>query len=233
MAPSGGVVSIDAPDYDLGEPWLCGFRLRLDRPYVGTNPSLQERALQIARSGNCKGIIERVIKGRIVEEASGQGGRFLVARSDLTGSTIVVWQGRWHEVFDFIEDPEVTSLDALRRFDRLSFQDSPVGLRVRTSPVPAETMFAERVYKTVPGVGNLSILPAEQAVDLVPRHRGAQVASGEVWRKEVVSDQGTRTLLLHATTTTVTIVDPEANNPDETPRLQFLDRLSGVAWTRP
>ncbi|GIM81773.1 hypothetical protein [Salinispora arenicola] len=229
LTASGAVIAISATGYDLGEPWLGAFRVRTEREYPGTSPDLQERRFQVAPLGNSGPIIDRVLKGRVTDEVSVHGGRFIVARSSVDEGVLMAWQGRWHEVFDFVNDSSITLAQAWRRFDRMTFHDSPLGVRVEVGKIPAERIYDEQVHKPVPGVGYLAILPPVDAAGLVPKWRGATVRSGEVWRKEAV--EGGRPILVHASLQAVTLLYPEGSARDETPRLTFLDQVQSITWS--
>lgn len=226
---SGAVIAISATGYDLGEPWLGAFRVRTEREYPGTPPDLQDRRFQAAPLGNSGPIFDRVLKGRITDEVSVQGGRFIVAHSSVDEGVLMAWQGRWNEVFDFVNDSNITLAQVLRRFDRLTFHDSHLGVRVEVGKIPTERIYDEQVHKPVPGVGYLAVLSPADAAGLVPKWRGATVRSGEVWRKEAV--EGGRPILVHASLQAVTLLYPEGSASDEMPRLMFLDHVQSITWT--
>ncbi|RQX03909.1 hypothetical protein DLJ58_29050 [Micromonospora arida] len=228
---SGAVVTIDAPGYDLGHPWLGAFRVQVARQYAATAPGLQERFFQVAPVGNCGPIIERDLRGRVTDELSFAGGRFIVARSAVDDRVLMAWQGQWHEVFDFVNDGAISLAHALGRFDRLTFTDSPLGVRVGVGSVPKESISAERVYKRIPGVGDITIIPAVNATELVPRWRGATTRSGETWRKNVdTSEGGSGSVLLHASAAAFTVLQPDVPGEVGDRQLAFLDELVKIAW---
>lgn len=234
LTPSGGTVTIDAPGYDLGDIWSCTFEVRVERPYAGTAAGLQMRRLQVAPVCNADFLISRLLKGRVVQEVAAQGGRVLIARSDVDQRALVVWRGQWHEVFDWINEPGASGAQILRRLERLSFVDSPVGVRVSTGQVPAETINAEQVRKRIPGVGFLHILNGVEGASLVPNWSGARVRTGEVWRKELLdSDSAPQSVFVHVSGTTVTTLSGDMGaDADEGPRLRFLGDLRQLTWQK-
>jgi hypothetical protein len=234
LTPGGGTITIDAPGYDLGELWSCTFEVRVERPYAGTAAGLQMRHLQVAPVGNADFLISRLLRGRVVQEVAAQGGRILIARSDVDDRALVVWRGQWHEVFDWVNEPGASGAQLLRRLERLTFVDSPLGVRVLTGKVPVETVEAEQVRKRIPGVGFLHILDGASGAMLVPTWSGARVPTGEVWRKDLLGSDGTpKSLLVHVSPTTVTTLAGDIDDElSEGPRLQFLSVLRQITWTK-
>jgi hypothetical protein len=224
---SGGIVTIEAPGHDLGDPWFSAFRVVLERPYAGVPAGSQLRNFETAPAGNIEELLARVRPGLVVEELSLQGGRLLIGRVDEDGQYVAGWTGRWHEVRTWLPPTDKPAHEALRSFDGLRFHDSPLGVRVELAPVPAARIEAEDVIKMVPGVGILNILRADSAAGLVPAWSGARVRSGEVWRKtdESTSEQ----LLLHVSVTAVSVLYGET--PLGNAQLNFLDQLVDLSWT--
>jgi hypothetical protein len=230
---SGAIVTIDAPGHDLSMPWYSSFRLRTERPYQYGPAGPRNRAFQVAPVGTMANHAHYVVRGKFTEELTLAGGFFLVVRSDADGRGLTGWQGRWHEVYTFQNTPGWTTADALRQFQGLTFQDTPLGVRVRPADVPPETMYAEEVTKPVPAVGFLTIVAGGEGASLLPNWAGARTRSGgEVWRKHVASDGTGRVVLLHASPTAVTAVYAEPGEKDiEEPRLRFLDALTNISWS--
>lgn len=229
---SGDTVRVEAPGYDLTKPWFGSFRLRVRPPYPRGAPGLQNRGLMVGPVGSTGLLIERLLRGRVTEELSAQGGRILIARGDFEDRGLVVWRGRWHEVYGWANEPGTSSGQMLRLFDRLTLADSPEGLRVHLDPVPAETIHFEEVVKRVPDVGILHIRRGAEAAELVPEWSGTPVPSGEVWQQRgtVQGGQAVR-LYVHASRTAVTTLAPDrqAGVPDGR-RLRFLQALTEISW---
>lgn len=234
QSASGAIITIDAPGYDLSQPWFSSFRLRLEPPYTAGGELLRNRAFQVGPVGIVELHTEYILKGEIVDRLSFAGGSLVVARSHVDERGLAAWQGRWHAVYAWLNTPGTTVSTVIGLFDRLEFVDSPAGVVVRTGSVPAETLYAEQVTKHIPGAGLLSITPAQDAMSLIPTWSGARVRSGEVWQKTVPTATGTARWFLHASPTAVTVVEREPNeladSVQDTQRLTFLDQLAGLSW---
>lgn len=230
---SGAIVKVDALGYDLTHPWFHSFRVRVEAPYAGTAPSLRDRAFQIGPVGTIAMHAHHLLKGSIEEEFSALGGQLVIGRN-AEGLGIGGWRGRWHEMYLWLNIPNMAARDVLAYFDRLTLVDSPLGLRVHTGKTPKETIYAEEVIKHVPDTATLTIHAGGSAAETVPTWSGAKVRSGEVWRREVPTDGGgTRQMFMHANHSAVTVVnEASAGDPDAT-RLRFLDALTSVSWTKP
>lgn len=235
LTPDGQLVTIDAPGYDLRDPWFASIRIRTQRPYAGLPTGLELRELHLAPAGNYDRVIEHVLHGHVVERIEAQGGHFLIAHSKTDDRGLALWRGRWHEAATWL--PAVASLprsSALRYFDRLVFTDSPLGLKVQTRSPSSEHVEIIEVSKRIPEVGFLDIKKAESAVGLVPKWAGARVRTGEVWRKETFAtlDGVASHVLVHATPTTVTVLTGEGKDKHlEVSRLDFLDSLIELNWS--
>lgn len=229
--PGGGHITIDAPGHDLTQPWFASFRIRVERPYVG--PGLHHRGLLTGPRGTVEGHVHYLLKGRIVERLSARfGGEYLIARSDVDERALGAWQGPFHEVYGWVNEPTTNGAEVLRMFDRLTFVDEPAGVRVRTQPIPRETLYAEQVSKHVPGVGFLGIYRGADAVDLVPAWSGAKVPTGEVWRQVADTPGGSgRAAFVHASRSTVSVLEADPHTlDDDAARLRFLESLAGISW---
>jgi hypothetical protein len=119
-----------------------------------------------------------------------------------------------------------TTGDILALYDRLSFDDSPMGVRVSTAKVPRESIHAEAVTKRIPGVAMLDITRGADSAGLIPKWSGARTRSGEVWRREA----GLNSVLVHASATAVTVVQPDLEDSGESERLTFLDAVTEISW---
>jgi len=226
---SGGLISIDVPGYDLGDPWFSSFRVVLDRPYSGLPTEPELRGFEIAPAGNLEPLLAEVRPGRVIEELSAQGGLLRIGRVDEDGQHVAAWTGRWHEVRAWMPPSDTPARQALAHFEGLRFHDSPLGVRVEPFAVPAARIEAEDVIKLVPGIGFLNIMRADNAAGLVPAWSGARVRSGEVWRK---TDSETNVpLLLHASVTAVTVIHGQSPAGPTSAQLDFLDRLIDLSWT--
>ncbi|MQA25908.1 MAG: hypothetical protein GEU94_10610 [Micromonosporaceae bacterium] len=229
---SGAIVAINAPGYDLSQPWFHSFHVKVEAPYGASAPSVRNRAFQVAPVGTVDTFVEYDLRGKIVEELSALGGRLLIARNH-EGRGIAAWRGRWHEVYIWLNEPGFTAREVLDQYDRLAFADSPLGVRVRTSQSPKETIYREEVGKSVPNVAHLTIVDGGQALELLPKWSGAKVRSGEVWQKQApASDGGLRKLFVHASSSAVTVLDDIDPSDPDSKRLGFLDGLVSLTWTR-
>jgi len=228
----GAIVSIEAPGFDLSQPWFSEFRLRAERPYVQGPSGPLHRAFQVGPLGTMANHAHHVIKGQFTDVLSFSGGSVLVARSDVDGRGLAGWQGRWHEVYLFQNSSGWSVSDVLRQFQGLEISDEPMGASVKSVGIPPETMYGERVHKQVPGVGVISIVSGADGVTLLPSWAGARTPSGgEVWRKHVRADETGRTVLMHASRSAITAVYAEPGEKEiETPRLAFLDAVVDVQW---
>ncbi len=227
---SGAIVNVDAPGYDLTHPWFHSFRIRVEAPYAGTAPTLRERAFQIGPVGTIVMHAQHILKGAVEEEFSALGGTMVIARN-AEGLGIAGWRGRWHEMYMWLNVPKMTARDVLGRYDRLTLLDSPLGLRVRTGTVPKETVYAEEVVKHVPNTATMTIHAGRSSTEVLPTWSGAKVRSGEVWRREVSTDGGTRNVFMHANRSAVTVLDEAAAGDADSIRLRFLDAITSVSWT--
>ena len=227
-------MTIEAPSYDLGEPWSSSVRITTRRPYAGTPQGLQVRHLHIAHAGNYDRVLESVIEGRWVNVVQAQGGQFLIGHSDTCEQGLALWRGPWHEAATWLPDPQMPGSHALRYLDRLWFEDNPNGLSIRPASEAVNTVEVLEVSKRVPDVGYLDIRRPATAHQLVPAWSGARVPTGEVWREETSPnpDQASDVVLIHATPTTVTTI---AGHRDQKhryeERVEFLNQLTELSWT--
>lgn len=234
VTPSGGRITIDAPGYDLTQPWFASFRIRVERPYLGSLHGLHNRGLMTGPRGTVEGHVHYLLKGTVTERLSARfGGEFLIARSEVDERALGAWQGPFHEVYGWVNEPTANGAEILRMFDRLTFLDEPDGVRVRTQPIPRETLYGELVDKHVPGVGFLGIYRGPDAAGLVPGWAGAKVGTGEVWRQTVDTPGGSsKPAFVHASRTTVSVLEADPLSPDdEAGRLRFLESLVEISWT--
>lgn len=229
--PDGGLITLEAPGYDLSDPWSATARITANDPYRVLPTGRQVRGLDIAYAGNYDFVIAEVLRGRVVDRLNGQGGQFLIARGREQG--LILWRGIWHEAAMWISDPNAPSAQALGYFDRLIFMDTPVGLVIRSQSSESEIVETHEVVKHIPGVGYLDIKTAKSGLNLVPTWSGAETHTGEVWRKthEAASGEPALSVFVHATRTTVAIISGEGEQKSiEEPRLTFLDRLTHLSW---
>jgi hypothetical protein len=231
--PDQSRVTLDAPGYELCEPWSASVRIRTRRPYAGTPEGLQLRELHITKAGNYDRVLEHVIDGCWANVVEAQDGHFMIGHSDSAEQGLAVWRGSWHEAATWLPDPKLAGSHALRYFARLRFVDSPEGLTVKPTLPAADVVDVLDVSKRVPGVGFLDIRKPATSHQLVPAWRGTRLPSGEVWREELPTspDQPPDVVLIHATPTTVTTLsgEREATHLEE-PRLEFLDRIAELCW---
>ena len=232
--PDGGQLAIDAPGYDLDEPWSASVRITTKRPYAGTPEGLQQRHLHVTPAGNYDLVLERELEGRWVNVVQAQDGYCMIGHSDTAEQGLALWRGPWHEAATWLPDPRMSGSDALRYFARLWFVDSPDGLTIRPVSAAVDSVEVLDVSKRVPEVGHLDIRRPATAHPLVPAWSGASVPTGEVWHEEMspTPDLSSDVVLIHATPSTVTTVSGEREETDRwESRFEFLDQLAHLSWS--
>lgn len=76
----GRIVRLLSKDYEVSDPWDSMITVTL--PLDGRSPDARrQRALHVAHAGNYDYVIEKELKGSVVQRLSAQGGEFLVAVS--------------------------------------------------------------------------------------------------------------------------------------------------------
>lgn len=232
--PTGQLVTLAVDGYDLSLPWSSTVRVRVERPYLGAQPGLVNRGLITGRVGTIDMHVQYLLRGQIVERLATTDGEFIYARSVVTDLGLIAWRGPWHEVYGWVNQPGATTRQALGLFDRLAFHDDPLGVMIAPQPIPRETLYAVSARKHLPGVGHLQVYRGADAAELVPRWRGGQVRSGEVWRKANPDTGGAPSLMLvYGSATAVSVLHAERDSDDVALRLRFLEALAALDWTDP
>lgn len=235
VTPEGAAILLETAGYDLSLPWDASIRVRALRPYGGVPQGLGFRSFHVSYAGNYDTVIDRVLRGRVVQKVQGQEGHFLIAHSYVGQQGLAIWRGTWHEIATWFGPTTLTGAETLRFFEGLAFNDTSRGLLVTSLTPEAEVVETIDVSKHIPGVGFLDIKLASRSLSLVPGWMGAQVPTGEVWRVEQAVDSSTQphVLLIHASPTTVTLLHGEAGMKAEPgPRIEFLHRLQSISWSR-
>ncbi|MBU2694281.1 hypothetical protein CCO04_04245 [Pimelobacter sp. 30-1] len=201
-----------------------------NRVLDGTVPDeLQIRDVFIAPRGNADGILEHVLDAEVTQVLQAGGGTIHVAESrrpDLQG--IAFWRGDHHEALVWLPaEDEGGYVDPLRGLSGLVFVDHPTGPEVRAAAGEDWLIRPGHLGIHVPGVGSLSLRPAEDALAQIPAWSGRVVDVGELWKvnyddEESIADSTYFTL---ATPTLVASLFPE--HPDPTGR--FTAALSFLA----
>lgn len=229
--PTGQLVTLAVEGYDISLPWSSSVRIRVERPYLGSQPGLVNRGLIIGTVGTIDMHVHYLLRGQVVERLATTGGEFVLARSDVEEKGLIAWRGPWHEVYGWINEPGRTTRQALSLFDRLTFHDDPLGVVISPQRIPRETLFAVTARKHIPGVGYLHVHRGSDAAELVPRWHGAQVRSGEVWRKTNPDTGGAPSMMLvHGSATAVSVLHAERAGDDPLARLRFLEALHALDW---
>jgi hypothetical protein len=226
--PDGGMVTVEAPGYDLTEPWFVAFRTRPKDGYRVKGPMELRRAFQIGPRGTADSHAQTLLEATVRDRFSFHGGVLWIATAGDAG--IAAWSGQWHDLYAFLSGPQQDATSVLDYFSGLTLVDEQLGLRVDANH-PGEELHAVALAKYVPETGALQITRAAESAALVPQWAGARVPTGEVWRR--ASPTGTEQaeeLLIHATETAVTVVTPDSDSAVDR-RLPFLQNLTRVTWS--
>jgi hypothetical protein len=228
----GGVITLAADGYDLEDPWSTQVTLTARDPGRVLALSHEVRGFDIEFTSNYDFVIDDVLRGTVTDRLSSQGGEILVARGDEQALTL--WRGPFHEAAMWLSDPKTPTAHVLTYFDGITFADSPTGLIVRSQHPELEDVATLEVIKYIPEVGYLDIKTAAAAVDMVPTWAGAAAPAGEVWRllEETTPGQPARSVFILANTTAVAVISGEDADELEAPRVEFIDRLSTLSWTK-
>ena len=227
VAPDGSVLHLSHADNPLDEPWFTESRVRL-----AASPAADEvgvRAFETGPVGTVDGHVAVLLDGEYIAEYAGQGGTYLLAQNADKSTGLVAWQGRWHEAYCWVNIPEATHGQMLNHLDRLTFIDTPAGLRVR--PAPGESYQRITATKHIPGVGMASITRTPLVARELPLWSGLKLRIGEVWRQRTEADIPGAELgaLVFATLSAVISLHPRDGGDEET-ALSFLSRLHKVSW---
>jgi hypothetical protein len=209
----------------LDEPWFTECRIR----YSGTAEAGQAggRAFETGPVGTVDGHVAVLLGGSYIAEYRAQGGTFLLAAAADHSLGLVAWQGRWHEAYCWVNEPDASHTQMLAYLDRLTFADTPAGLRV--GPPAGQTYQRITASKHVPGIGFLQITQAATAVTSLPAWAGHQVRVGEVWRQISDAEEAKpTTVLVCVSPTAVVSLHPRGGTEDA--GLGFLTGLSSLIW---
>lgn len=227
VAPDGSTLTLDHSTDVMSEPWFTESRLRLAGSPAAS--SVGVRAFETGPVGTVDGHVAILLQGAYVAEYAGQGGTFLLAQNADQSTGLVAWQGRWHEVYCWLNVANPTHTQMLEPLSGLAFTDTPAGLRVR----PPRTEEYQRITATkhIPGVGLAKISQTVAVASDLPTWSGRKVSAGEVWRQEVADDiPGTHpATLVCASPTTVITIDPR-DGGDEDTALAFLSAMKSAVW---
>ncbi|GIH05331.1 hypothetical protein Rhe02_33980 [Rhizocola hellebori] len=226
VAPDGSTLSLKHDTSPLDEPWFTECRIRYSAtPQAG---EFGGRAFETGPVGTVDGHVAVLLEGSYIAEYEAQGGTFLLAATADRATGLVAWQGRWHEAYCWVNEPGATHVQMLSKFDRLTFVDTPAGLRVELPS--GETYQRITANKHVPDIGFLQIVQAATAAAALPAWSGHRVRVGEVWRQlSDAKDASPTTVLVCASPTAVVSLQPRGGTEDA--GLGFLTGLSTVSWT--
>ena len=226
VAPDGSTLSLGHDTSTLDEPWFTECRIR----YSATPQASQVggRAFETGPVGTVDGHVAVLLAGSYVAEYRAQSGTFLLAYAADRSVGLVAWQGRWHEAYCWVNEPDAVHAQMLDKLDRLAFTDTPAGLRVG---LPAgETYQRIIATKHVPGIGFLQVAQAATQVAALPTWSGHPVRVGEVWRQiSDAEEAGVTPVLVCASPTAVVSLHPRGGTEDA--GLGFLAGLNSLNWT--
>lgn len=227
VAPDGSILTLRHPNHALSEPWFTESRIRLAGSPAAS--SVGVRAFETGPVGTVDGHVAVLLDGAYVAEYAGQGGTFLLAQNADKSTGLVAWQGKWHEVWAWVNVPDATHNQMMEPLNGLSFTDMPGGVRVR----PRDTEEYQRITATkhLPGVGFAKITQTAAVARDLPAWSGLRVSAGEIWRQRVASDipGNHKAALVCASPTTVVTIDPR-DGGDEEGALAFLSALESAVW---
>lgn len=227
-----------SPTAEFPHPWDEIVKVS-NRVLDGTRPDeLQIRDVFIAPRGNADGILAHVLDAEVTQVLQAPGGTIHIAESrrrDLQG--IAFWRGDHHEALVWLpSEDEGGYVDPLRGLSGLEFVDHPAGPAVRAAAGEDWVIKPGHLGIHVPGVGSLSLRPAEDALAQIPAWSGRVIDVGELWRvvyddEESVAESAYFTL---ATSSVVASLFPE--RPDPTGRfaavLTFLAGLGELSLSQ-
>ena len=225
VAPDGSTLTLKHDVSALDQPWFTECRVR----YSGTPEagSVGGRAFETGPVGTVDGHVAVMLTGSYVAEYPAQGGTFLLAANADRSLGLVAWQGRWHEAYCWVNEPDATHLQMLSHLDDLTFTDTPAGLRVGLPPGHAYQRIT--ATKHVPQIGFLQITQAATEAAALPSWSGRRVRAGEVWRQITdAKDADPTSVLVCASASAVVSLHPRGGTEDA--GLDFLTGLGSLHW---
>lgn len=227
VAPDGSTLQLRHATDALQEPWFTESRIR--RAASPGASQIDIRAFETGPLGTVDGHIAVLLGGDYVAEYAGQGGTFRLAQRPDRSAGLVVWQGRWHEAYCWVNRPDATHAQMLAHLDGLAFTDTPAGLRVR--PAPGESYQRITATKHLPGVGMANLTRTALVARELPRWSGHPIRVGEVWRQRIEADiPGAEVAALVCATPSVVISLHPRDGGDEAAALTFLSTLEEATW---
>ena len=224
VAPDGTTLTIKHESAALEEPWFIEARVRFSGNAAASE--IGGRAFETGPVGTVDGHVAVLLEGSYVAEYPAQGGTFLLAQRADRSAGLVAWQGRWHEAYAWVNEPNASHAKMLASFEGMTFADGPAGLRVGLAA--GETYQKVTVTKHIPGIGFLKATQAAAAATSLPTWSGLKVRSGEVWRQVSDADTDVTPVLVCAAPTAVVALHPRGGTEDE--GLSFLTGLSSITW---
>lgn len=212
--------------HELGEarPFNCVFIARLfGRRHAFTATEAGVVELHASYMG---GAVER----RPYQEAS-----VLVTRDANDEESMAAWCGPWNSLLLFRTGPAPAFESFLQVFDAFRIADTPEGLQLSPRFARQVEFEAFRVFREIPGIGDLRIQRPAQSEVVLPAWAGARSRTGEIWKQSFSPGgeigRARPEMLVLATATAVTQLIPGPYDDDDSSvALAFLAELD-VEWS--
>jgi hypothetical protein len=146
-------------------------------------------------------------------------------------SALVLWTNGFHELYYYADEPVgEAAAAAMKVLDLFNLSDDTSGVTARPRPTTRAQTYGHVMTRTIPGVGLCTVLPKEQALQMVPSWPGARVRHGELYANHSHhAERRSFHLVTQSAFTTVQI--PEGEELANPTRVQALEDMD-VSWTK-
>jgi len=138
--------------------------------------------LQIGPRGQHEFTARHVLPGRQRERMLVHGREVVIAEADDQQASFASFIGPYHELLTVYAGPAPKRARVFALFSSLEIRDTAGGMVVRPRPATLLGILSEFLVIMVEARGTLTVPGPKQVSALVPKHAGARVKNGEVWR---------------------------------------------------
>lgn len=140
------------------------------------------RGFQIGTRGNHDFAVRHFVPASLKKRMVVRNREVVISEAKDGSSTIVSLIGTHHELMTVFSGPAPTDVALTGLFSVLDIDDEPQGMRVTPQKSTLLSVASEHVLATVGERGSVNVPSLTRGRSLLPKTKGAQTASGEVWR---------------------------------------------------